>query len=145
MSNVAAATLRAASVPRNAGYSSLSVYAHVGCGHDDRPSGLDRGQQRVDVALRVLAELVGVAGVEPRHAAAHLPSGSSHAKPLRSNTATAALPIAGSWYSTRHVGNSATVPAGRSRDAERRGRGRGTTSRTARGRTSAAGGRGRCR
>ncbi len=30
--------------------------------------------------------------------------------PLRSSTATAALPIAGCWYSTRHVGNSATGP-----------------------------------
>ena len=38
------------------------------------------------------------------------PSTNEHSTPLRSNTLTKSWPIAGCWYSTKHVGNTATEP-----------------------------------
>ena len=127
------------------GTSSFSVYAHVGCGDDDRSSRprppassastlLLRGSRNFSVSPRV----------EPRHAAAHLALRAARTRSrCARSTPTSALPIAGSWYSTRHVGNSATVPASSRRQPWSCGC--GTTSRTARGRRSAAAGRARCR
>ena len=53
----------------------LSTYAHVGWGTTMSLPSRTCGASTRDVVLRVLAELVDVAGVEPRHAAAHLALG----------------------------------------------------------------------
>ncbi len=61
------------------------LFQHVracGLGHDDRSAGIDRGQQRVDVALRGFAELLRITRVEPGHATAHLTLGKLAREPV---------------------------------------------------------------
>ena len=51
-------------------------------------------------------EVLDVAAVQPRRAAAHLAVGHRALMPLRSYTRTRSLPTWGAWYSTMHVGNT---------------------------------------
>ena len=64
------------------GTSSFIVYAHVGCGTTTLMPASTAGSSDVDVALRVLPELLGVARVEPRHPAADLSFGQVAREPV---------------------------------------------------------------
>ena len=132
MSKVCSATSRASSVPRKSGYSFFSTYAHVGWGTTTSRPARTAGASTATLLSRVLLEL---RRRRRRRATASRSTPGPRGARTRCRCARRRRPSpcrsSGSWYSTRHVGKSATVAARGSPAATRRSRAAGTTSRSA--------------
>ena len=144
-SNVCVGDLaRAASVPRNAGYFVLHRVRARGLRHDDRSSRpRPRASSASTLRCACVAELLGVAGVEPRHPAADLTLGQIAREPVALEHADHRLADRRAPGTRR--GRSGTARPRHARGAEPSVVRRGTTSRTAPRRTWAAAGRGDAR